>query len=493
MSNNNLSKTLYCCGVQCPKMLWLKKYGNIPASSDNQAIFDNGNKLGDLAMGLLGDFVEVPYAENKREMVASTEAFLDAGEKVICEASFIYENLFCSLDILHVRGNMSVDFYEVKSSSQIKDVYMQDCAYQLLVLTKLGYDVNNVYLVNVDTSYVRQGELDIHKLFSIHDVTSVVYSMQKETAENIARLKTYMSMPSEPDIDLHLGCFSPYECDYWNYCASNLPEPSVFDLCRMNKDKMLSLYYEGKVNYRDLAGEKLTDTQSLQVSSYLTGTGQINRKEISRFMDRLSYPLYFLDFESFQPAVPPYDGTWPYMQIPFQYSLHWIDSPSDSSPKHTGLIAEAGKDPRRAVAESLCINIPDNVCVTAYYMSYEKGRLKELAQLFPDLCTHLMSIHDNIVDLEIPFSRRWYYLPAMNGSASIKKVLPALYPDDPELNYDNLPGDVRHGDQASAVYSAMAGMSRDEYERCYEDLWNYCKLDTYAMYKVWQKLYECSF
>ena len=491
MSNNNLSKTLYCCGVQCPKMLWLKKYGNIPVSADNQAVFENGNRVGDLAMGLLGDFVEVPYAQDKREMVAATEAFLDAGEKVICEASFISGNLFCSLDILHVIGNKCVDFYEVKSSSQKKEVYLQDCAYQLLVLSRLGYDVRNVYLVNIDTSYVRYGDLDIHKLFGIHDVTSVVYSMQKETAENIARLNECMNLTDEPDTDLHSGCFSPYECDYWGYCSSGLPEPSVFDLCRMSKNRMLTLYYEGKTGFGDLTGEKLSDAQLLQVSSYLSGKSFINNGEISKFMDRLSYPLYFLDFESFQPAIPPYDGTWPYMQIPFQYSLHWIDSPDDSSPKHSGFIAEAGPDPRRAIAESLCLNIPDDVCVTAYYMSFEKGRLKELADLFPDLSAHLMAIHDNIVDLEVPFSRRWYYLPAMNGSASIKKVLPALYPDDPELNYANLPGDVQHGDQASAVYSAMAGMDREEYARCYEDLWNYCKLDTYAMYKVWQKLYQC--
>lgn len=187
-----------------------------------------------------------------------------------------------------------------------------------------------------------------------------------------------------------------------------------------------------------------------------------------------------------QLAIPQYPGTRPYQQIPFQYSLHYIEEPGGEL-KHREFLAESGKDPRRAIAESLCRDIPQNVCVTAYNKGFECGRLKELAAQFPDLAGHLLNIQENIRDLLIPFQSGYYYNRAMGGSFSIKSVLPALFPDDPTLDYHNLEG-IHNGSEAMTIFPKIKDMPPEEQAAARKNLLAYCELDTYAMVKVWEAL-----
>ncbi len=208
---------------------------------------------------------------------------------------------------------------------------------------------------------------------------------------------------------------------------------------------------------------------------------------IKKFLPTLSYPIYHLDFETFQQAVPEFIGCHPYEQIPFQYSLH-VEY-EDGRLEHFAFLAKEGEDPRRALAEQLVKDIPMGVCSAAYNMSFEKTVLKHLAEEFPDLSGQLMDIHDNMHDLMIPFQKQYYYSKAMQGSYSIKYVLPALWPDDPELDYHNLEG-VHNGSEASAAFADMANHTPEEIEQMRENLLKYCGLDTYAMVKVLKKLKE---
>ena len=182
----NLSKSKYCSAVQCPKMLWLKK--NKPEVYDdsvmNQSILETGNEVGDLAMGLFGAFTEVPYGD-LGEMIL-------AGEPIIAEGSFSYNRLFCSVDILKNLGSNCVEIYEVKSSTSVKDIYLDDAAYQCYVLTKLGYTVKRVCIVHINNQYVREGELDINELFHIEDITDDAANLMPEVAANITRFDVYM-------------------------------------------------------------------------------------------------------------------------------------------------------------------------------------------------------------------------------------------------------------------------------------------------------------
>ena len=212
----------------------------------------------------------------------------------------------------------------------------------------------------------------------------------------------------------------------------------------------------------------------------------IERGEIAAFLSELSYPLYFLDFETMQPVIPQYVGTHPYSQIPFQYSLHYIEEEGGEL-KHKEFLAESGPDPRRALAEQICRDIPMNVCVTAYNKGFECGRLRELAAVFPDLAEHLQNVADHIVDLIVPFRSGWYYNRAMGGSFSVKSVLPAIFPDDPSLDYHNLEG-VHNGGEAMTIFPQIQHMTPEEREKARHNLLKYCELDTYAMVKIWQEL-----
>ena len=125
--------------------------------------------------------------------------------------------------------------------------------------------------------------------------------------------------------------------------------------------------------------------------------------------------------------------------------------------------------------------------VTAYNKSFECTRLKELAETFPNLAEHLLNIRDHIIDLLVPFQSGWYYNRAMGGSFSIKSVLPAIFPDDPDLDYHNLEG-IHNGSEAMNAFAAMEQMTPQERESTRQNLLKYCELDTYAMVKVWEEL-----
>ena len=189
-----------------------------------------------------------------------------------------------------------------------------------------------------------------------------------------------------------------------------------------------------------------------------------------------------------QDALPKYDDAKVYAQIPFQYSLH-IVNPDSSDIEHREFLAPSdGSDPRRKLAEQLCRDIPMNACTLAYNKAFECGRLRELAALYPDLAVHLLNIADHIFDLLDPFSKGYYYVPAMGGSFSIKSVLPALFPDDPKLNYHNLDSRVQNGGDAMTIFPRIQQMPPEEATACREALLRYCELDTWSMVKVWEML-----
>ena len=490
----NLSKSRYCRGIQCPKILWLdtNKSEVRDDSAVNQSVLDTGNKVGDLAMGYYGAYTEVPYSKSKAAMIAETQRLLNAGTKIICEASFAHDGNFCSVDILRVLKD-GVEIVEVKSTTEVKPVHYEDTAYQYYVLASGGLNVKKVSVMHINNEYERKGELDLRGLFTVHNCTKKIRSMQADVAANIARLREGAAVKAEPDTEIGEQCFDPYECVYCSYCWRHIPQNSVFDISGhgMRFEKQLSLYRRGIVTFEQLleSGEKLNKLARLQVETQVYNRPPyIDRKEISFFIKTLRYPLYFLDFETFQEAIPSYDGQRPYMQIPFQYSLHILET-KDGNLRHREFLAEEGTDPRKELAQRLCADIPKNVCVLAYNMGFEKGRIRELAELSGDLSAHLMKIHDNVKDLMLPFQKRAFYSREMGGSYSIKQVLPALCPDDAELDYHAL--DLVHdGGEAMTAYTELPGKTPEERRRIRAALRAYCRLDTLAMVRILKKLYD---
>ena len=492
MKNLYLSKSKYCKCVQCKKILWLKKYKpEVAVESEKDAVFENGNKVGQLAKGLFGKYEDVEYNENLNIMIEKTNELLKNKPNIITEASFNYNNNFCSVDILKndVDG---VEIYEVKSSTKIHDTFLDDVSYQYYVLDSLGLNVKKACLIYINnTDYIRGEELELDKLFKIEDLTDIAISKKAEIETNIKEFNKFMeehNKDNEPNIDIGIKCTEPYMCDFWKYCTRNLPKTNVFDIGGMHKTKKFEKYYEGKISFEDLQFEDLNQKYLEQINFELNNLKpKIDKEAIEEILDSLKYPLYFLDYETYQTAIPEIVGTKAYQQLPFQYSLHIIKE--EGAPvEHREFLAEIDdKNFIRHFAESLIKDIPENGSVIIYNKSFEPARNREIARMYPDLKDELERINSNIVDFMVPFKQRKYYMKEMHGSASIKAVLPALYPDDPELDYHNLPV-VHNGGEASNAFLSLNDKTKEEQEQIRNGLLVYCELDTWAMVKIWERL-----
>ena len=492
MSNKFLSKSLYVRGLQCPKSLWLKKYKpDVLEQNTDPAIFETGNMVGELACKLFSGGKRIEFdGSSFDEKIAQTKNFIKNGEKAIYEATFCFDEILVMVDILQVvDGKLIIN--EVKSSTSLSDVYIDDASIQYYVISSLGYDIGRINVIHLNNQYIRGEKLELDKLFVIKDVTNRIVSMQSKVAENIKKLKRTIGDDVEPNLDIGAHCFKPYECDGVNHCwreQRNIPDgTSVFNIAKINKKKATKIYQDGIVN---IAGIKDIDAfntnQQIQIKAQINGEEFIDKVAIREFLDTLSYPLYHLDFETFQQAVPEFVGLRPYEQIPFQFSIHKEDGKGNL--EHFEFLAEVGADPRYELALNLIKFIPQNACVLAYHASFEKGVIQNLATLFPQLSSYLMNIHGNIKDLEIPFVKKFYYHPKMCGSSSIKKVLPAIVPSF-ESAYSSL--DLIHnGGEAMSQYAKLKHKTKDEQDMIRKALLAYCKLDTLAMVKVLEKLRE---
>ncbi|EQB40548.1 hypothetical protein M947_01735 [Sulfurimonas hongkongensis] len=485
-----LSKSLYTRGIQCPKSLWLKKYKKevlTPPDATALARFETGNVVGDLACGLFPDGKEVVYTpDDFTGMVETTEKLLDEGFEHIYEATFLYDGILVLVDILKVTPN-GVEIYEVKSSTSVKDIYLHDVSIQHYVLKELGYSVVGSYVVHIDSSYVRGEALDLDGLFKIIDVSEEVDALELGIQKKLEEFKAYLS-DDEPNIDIGAHCNTPYECDAKEYCwrvQRGIPDYSIFNIFNLGSKKQLELYTQGIVKIEDILDDfAMTAIQKQKVQNYKSQSTYVDKESIKSFLERLTYPIYHLDFETFQQAIPEWRGISPYQQIPFQYSLH-IEH-SEGRLEHCEYLAQDGKDPRYELAKSLVSDIPKDATVLAYNMSFEKGVISKLAESFSELKEHLLSINENMRDLMSPFQKKHYIAPKMQGSYSIKYVLPALVPKMLEA-YKSLDG-IQNGSEAMNAFAKLSLMSEDEKEKTRTALLEYCKLDTLAMVEILKKL-----
>lgn len=495
MASTNISKSRFVNYLQCPKKLWLQL--NHPEYADelDQTVFENGTMVGELAQGLFpgGKVVDFDSTNpnNIADMIATTAQLIEQGEQIIYEAAFGRDGLLAICDILRVYvvdGQRVFDIYEVKSSLDCKDVYVQDVAFQKYVLETCGIQVRDCHVVYITRGYVREGELDISKLFTAKRVTDLVAELQETIPVTLEAIANTLDETDEPHYDIGLHCDKPYPCQFQSYCRQHIPANSVFDISRLSAKLKHDYYKEGIITFQDVFDHSvsLNVHQQMQVDAELQNIEHFDAHQIKKFLDTLFYPLCFLDFETFMPPVPLYLGTVPYQQVPSQYSLHILREEGGQL-EHRDFLAKEGFDPRYRLAAKLVEDMPEDACIVAYNMSFERGVIANLARQFPALEQDLMRIHGSFVDLMEPFKKKDYYHRNMKGSYSIKSVLPTLFPNDSELSYDSL-GLVSNGGQAMSAYAALVDLPEEEREPIRRALLEYCRLDTLAMVKIVEKL-----
>ena len=486
MNKLNLSKSRYCSAVQCEKILWLSQNKPELLPDEDKTVFEKGRQVGELAKGLFGSYEDVTTNTDFSTRLDETERLLQNKANIITEASFSFNGNFCSVDILK-NDSDGVGIYEVKSSTKIKDIYLDDVAYQYFVLEGLGFNVKKACIVYINKEYIRGKDLDIKELFTIDDVTDEVLQKQDEIKSNIDSINIFLEACDEPDKEIGKHCFDPYTCAFWDYCTKDLPKPNVFDISGMQNRTKFKKYSEGKISFEDLQNENINPKYLEQIDFELNDCeAKINPDAIREVLDSLKYPLYFIDYETCQYAIPEYENTRPYQQIPFQYSLHIIEEPG-APLTHKEYLADVNdEDLIRTFAESMIRDMPQNGSIIVYNKGFEASRNREIGEMFPDLKSEMERFNENMVDLMVPFKNRDYYTKQMKGSYSIKYVLPALYPGDSELDYVNL--DLIHnGGEASQAFLSLKDKSPEEQEKIRKSLLEYCKLDTLAMVKIWEK------
>lgn len=488
-----LSKSSFIKGIQCEKQLYLYKHFyklRDPISEEQQAIFTRGTNVGKLAQDLFPGGVDLspanPFQYEKAAKL--TQEKIQSGVNIFYEPSFIYDELLVAVDIL-VKQKNKCYIYEVKSSTSVSDTYIMDAAVQYYVLRNSGLDIKDVSIIYMNNQYVRQGELDIHQLFTIDSVLDLVEELQDMIPERISTFKKLLKSKSIPDIKIGPHCNDPYPCSFLGYCWKDIPEYSVFNISGLKSDKKFELFNSGIVHIENIPDDfKLSDNQRLQVDVHKNKETVIDRAGLKEFMDSVDYPLYFMDFETFMPAVPLYDNSRPYQQIPFQYALYYQKN-KKSELEFFEFLGRPEADARVPFVESLLNNTKRKGDIIVYNKSFEITRLKEIARDFPDYADDIEERIDRIKDLMLPFQKKYYYKPEMMGSYSIKNVLPALVP---ELSYDGMT--VADGGMAMIAYeSLLYETDPDKINAIRKNLLEYCRMDTYAMVRIWEELLRTSY
>lgn len=445
-----LSKSDYMLFLRHPAWLWLKKNDpkKLPPVDENtQALFDAGHQFEPYAESLFPEGATLGFSDYDEylSLPERTQDAINRGEQVLFQPRFVWQNFTCICDIVSFVGDNEVDLYEIKASTSVKVEHEFDLAFQTAVLEGTGLKVRNIFVIHVNNQYVRHGDIEAEKITHVEDVTDRVRKRGDST---------------EKYMPLALATAQ----------QQNMPDPSPA-LAKLGSKKDWLKVYE--VIAPQPPKEYPIDTKPT-----------INSKEIKSFLDKLKYPLYFLDYETLMSLVPYFDGHRPYQQVPFQYSLHILQSP-DSELEWREYLHRDNSDPARPLTEQLIKDIGDSGTVLVWYEGFEKARNSELGDMLPEYKDAMEAINNRVVDLMVPFKNKWYDDPRFEGSASIKQVLPVICP---ELSYKDL--GIQEGGSAQRLWmeAVLDNKRADQKDQILADLIEYCKLDTLAMVEIFRKL-----
>jgi len=481
----NLSKSKYISGTQCEKRLWLEINDPdkaTPMTEGEERILEQGTEVGILAREQFPGGILIGFDRfNIKNGVTKTKNAISEGASIIFEATFLYDNTYAITDIIERNNDGSWDIIEVKSATSIKDEYIPDLAVQKYVLEGSGLKINNCKLMFINNKCVFP---DISDLFDIEDLTNKVDEIIEQISPNLQNFKSLILEESEPQKVIGPHCSTPYTCQFIDYCWGGFGNMTVFDIPRISEEKQLELRKRGILSIDKLPLDyPLSEAQRDYVSRILNKEINVDSEGIRQKLSELIYPVYFLDFETFNPAIPRFNGMSPYNSFPFQYSCHEMQENGDLD--HFEYLHLDDTDPREPLINSLlkCINkIGSVIC---YSVGSERGVLRKLGEAFPDYENELNSIAERLWDQKNMFDYH-YKDYRFQSSHSLKSVLPVLIP---KLQYDELA--VQEGTEAQVVWDQMIKTEDEtEKEKMIEGLREYCKMDTLAMVEIHKHLLD---
>jgi hypothetical protein len=475
--------------LQCPIHLWVWKHRRDEVAhqaADPQFIWilEEGNEVERIARLRFPDGCLIE--EHGDDAAVRTREHIAAGATTLFQATATGDRLLAMADILQLDpATKRWDLFEVKSSTKPKGEHVHDLCFQRMSFRNAGFEIGKLHLVYVNGGFIRNGKIDPAAFLVVEDLTQKVDEIETTVASNVAKALSVIDQEAVPTRDVLACTCTPKECPCGQFCYPGLPPNSVFDLYNIRGKKARELYDHGIRVFGDIPKDfTLTQPQANQVHVAQSGEPIIDRAGIRDALQKLSYPLYFLDYETFSPAIPLFDGYKPYQQMVFQYSLHIMPSP-DASPEHREYLAEELRDPLHDVTTRLRQDIGDEGTVVVWNKTFEIGRNREMAERAPAHAAFLHAVNDRVFDLMDIFRDRLFVHPDCRGSNSIKDVLPVLVP---ELSYDEL--EIKEGSTASLTWYRMLtdGRAAKALAKTCDDLRTYCTLDTRAMVEIFRYL-----
>lgn len=473
---------MFLQGLQCPKLLWgayNAKHLFPKADDATQSVFDQANAVGALAKRMFPNGIEIETQPcDLDEAVRLTQEALSL-RRAIFEPAFAANGGYARADILNPVGHDGWDIIEVKSTTKPKDVHISDLAFQKWVFTAAGIKIRRCVLCHANNRFVRHGKVNPNEFFTLLDVTGEVEGISGDIEEQVSQMGETIRSANSPEIQIGKHCDTPYTCPLHEHCWSFLPPKNVLELYYDTKGRGFDLLNRGVLRITDIPENYLlSEKQGIQRAVAISGKPHIKQKKIEAFLNGLEYPLHFLDFETLSTAIPMFDGTRPYEQIPFQFSCHIVRE-AGGEPEHRKFLAEGRNDPRAGFMRQLKSSVELSGSIVVFNASFEKGRMRECAEALPEYASWVAAVNGRIVDLLIPFRAFNFYHPDQCGSASMKLVLSALTGKD----YNNL--EIQEGQAASREFLRVtfAEVSESERQRVRRALEKYCGQDTEGM--VW--------
>ena len=482
-----ISKSHFMSGVQCLKRLYWQVHepelGVFPDAAA-VAIMEQGGAVGRLARQLFAGGVEVSSRDPEQAIRTTRELIANPEIAAIFEAAFEEGGVFVRVDILHRRRDNRWRLIEVKSTANLKEQHLDDLAIQHRVVSRSGLDLASSCVAHVNRNYLYTGgDIDVWRFFRIKNLTRRVERLLPKLTFQLRSELRVLVMANPPDIPTGPHCTNPITCEFFDRC--NLPRPNdhIGYLPRLHASAAEELEEMGVESILDIPDDfHLSERQRVACTSVQTGQPWFST-ELGKELDSLHYPLYFMDFESVNPAIPRFRGMSPYDQILFQWSLH-VQREPNAEPEHFEFLALDRNDPRRKFVSSLCAALGDHGSIVVYNQQFESQRLWELAAWLPEFAEQIKAIQSRLWDL-LPVVRDHVYHPAFAGSYSLKAVLPALVP---ELSYDGMA--VANGQAAGLAWDSLGrgGLNQAERERTTKALLNYCCKDTLALVRLLETL-----
>ncbi len=490
----SITKSIYLDYIDCAKNAWLKLHKPelkefFEQSSGEKNLMSQGMQVEQLAQALFTGGTTIEMANgNSQDAIALTKKHMEQKTPVLFQSTFAIDLFLVRNDVLCYDSQSDKwNLYEIKGTSSVAQAHIEDAAFQAIVLKAARIDLGHIFIIHLNNQYKLGDYLDVNGLFSIVNVTDQVIASEQSVRTKMLQTKADLS---QKDAD-NVFCQCIYKsrtnhCNTFRYSHAHVPPYSVHDIARIVPKKLGYLVDSGSLHIDDIDDNvELSKNQKLQIAVYKKQTPFIDHELITQELDRLVYPLYFLDYETNGQAIPRLKGFYPYQQMPFQFSLHVLNAPEDEC-QHFEYLHEADSDSSIVIIDKLQGHIGPVGTIVVWNQAFEKKINNELAERHTQHLLFLDTINNRMYDLMAIFAKQMYVHHLFKGKTSIKSVLPVLCP---ELSYKSL--NVQEGASASQAWFEMVhgDMSPEGRMKMAMDLRKYCQLDTYAMYAIWRYLW----